>query len=111
MKYVIRAREIHIQGYAVEADSPQDAIRKFNNGEGEIHGNLEYSQIEDVSHVNDEHGNCVLDREGVEAVNEEDPFDNGPVPAVEHEQVIADHDKPDESFKLTAEAITKKRHP
>jgi len=36
MRYMVEVREVHSQGYYVEADSPERAIEMIEDGEGDI---------------------------------------------------------------------------
>ena len=48
MKYRVEVREVHIQGYIIEADNPEHAKDLISNGEGEIDElSFEYSHMED----------------------------------------------------------------
>ena len=61
MKYIIFAREIHIQRYKVEADTINEAVEKFNDGDGELDGSMEYSHIDGYTHVEDDEGHQVAE--------------------------------------------------
>jgi hypothetical protein len=51
MKFRVCVREVHIQGYVVEAASPDEAIGKVADGEGEMdEGHFEYSHTLDTDY-------------------------------------------------------------
>ena len=51
MKYIVEVREVHIQPYEVEADSPEQAIQNVKDGEEDkiamIESGFEYSHTLD----------------------------------------------------------------
>jgi hypothetical protein len=50
MLYTVYTREVHVQGYEVEADSEQEAIRKIEDMEGSlIEDYFEFSHMLDSS--------------------------------------------------------------
>lgn len=61
--FYIHAREIHFQAYRVEAESAHEAVKKFDDGEGEIYGDLEYSHIDEIAYVTNEDHEMLLDEE------------------------------------------------
>lgn len=62
-KYVVRAREVHIAYYEINAESPEAAVQAVVNDAGEL-VNTEYSHTlnRDSWDVEDEQGNIVKDQ-------------------------------------------------
>ena len=62
-KYTVLVREVHISHMEVEADSPEEAIEKVKEGEGD-EATCEYSHTldDDTWSVDDADGNTVRDQ-------------------------------------------------
>jgi hypothetical protein len=60
MKFSIFAREVYITRYRIEANSPMEALNRWNEGEDSIDSVPEYSHIDGYTHMEDEEGRTVM---------------------------------------------------
>src|SRR6266481_6848448 len=73
MKFRIVAREIHVQKYEVEADTLREAVRLFNDGDGNcLDGAIEYSHLDSIASVTDETGGKTIEGDELEELEKED---------------------------------------
>jgi hypothetical protein len=65
--FYLFVREIHMQRYRIAAETPQEALEKFNTTDnGECIGDTEYSHIDSVAYIENEDGEEVLSSAEIE---------------------------------------------